>query len=298
MNRFTAPDATILIHLRSVMAAVILSLSFLPDPAVAQRHSNEDSDWIYLFDGTDLSLWNTYVGPVLNEHTDWSKIKELPAEALNTDTAQVFSIVDLEGSRVLRISGQTGGGISTREEFANYHLQFEFKWGDNKWFPREKSKRDSGLLYHGIGDHGDGDGFWLRSQELQIQEGDCGDYWGVAGAEFNIPAILNRDSVYQYKPDSDLLHFSAESPIGRHCKKYPDAENPTGEWNTVDLFCFGDDAIHVINGTTVMELYDSRILTDGKTNVLDKGKIEIQSEFSEVFYRNIRIRTINRLPKQ
>ena len=42
-------------------------------------------------------------------------------------------------------------------------------------------KKDSGLLYFAVGNHGADYGAWMRSQEFQIQEGDCGDYWGVAG---------------------------------------------------------------------------------------------------------------------
>lgn len=56
----------------------------------------------------------------------------------------------------------------------------QFKWGELKFAPRLKSKRDSGLLYHAVGEQGYEGGFWMRSHELQVQETDCGDYWGVA----------------------------------------------------------------------------------------------------------------------
>ena len=36
--------------------------------------------------------------------------------------------------------------------------------------------------------------------------------------------------------------FSAKSLIGRHCIKNGNAEKATGEWNTLDLYCRGEQA--------------------------------------------------------
>jgi len=251
-------------------------------------------NWEVLFDGSSLEGWDTYLGAqrIQDDTTVYQPL------GLNVDTS-VFKIVNREGENVLRISGQIWGGISTQREFENYHLQLQFKWGELKWFPREKDsdRRDSGLLYHGVGEHGKGDGYWLRSQELQIQEGDCGDYWGVAGAAFDIKATLNADSIFQYDPQGSLRSFSQDSKHGRHCKKYPDAEKPSGEWNTIDLYCFGNTSVHVINNKVVMVLENSRQSDNGNETPLTKGKIQLQSESAEVFYRNIRIRPIDKIPQ-
>lgn len=251
-------------------------------------------NWEVLFDGSGLEGWDTYLGAQRIQH-DTTVYKPL---GLNVDTS-VFKIVNREGENVLRISGQIWGGISTQREFENYHLQLQFKWGELKWFPREKDsdRRDSGLLYHGVGEHGKGDGYWLRSQEFQVQEGDCGDYWGVAGASFDIKATLNTDSIFQYDPQGFLLSFSQGSEHGRHCKKYPDAEKPSGEWNTIDLYCFGNTSVHVINNQVVMVLENSRQSDNGSETPLTKGKIQLQSESAEVFYRNIKIRPIDKIPQ-
>jgi len=251
-------------------------------------------NWEILFDGSDLDGWDTYLGA---KRIQGDTVLSEPA-GLNNDTS-VFKIVNKSRENLLRISGEIWGGISTKQEFENYHLQLQFKWGQLKWYPREKDsdKRDSGLLYHGTGEHGKGDGFWLRSQEFQIQEGDCGDYWGVAGAIFDINATMNEDSIFQYDPAGSLITFSQESKSGRHCKKYPDAEKPTGEWNTIDLYCFGNTSIHVMNGVVVMALQNSRQSDNGKETALTKGKIQLQSESAEVFYRNIKIRSIDKLPE-
>ena len=138
----------------------------------------------------------------------------------------------------------------------------------------------------------------MRSQEFQIQEGDCGDYWGVAGGIQDIPAIKKSDSEYIYHPDGQLYTFKDKTKTGRFCMKAGDAEKPSGEWNTLDLYCHADTSVHIINGKTVMVLYHSRQLEGGQELPLTKGKLQIQSEGAEVYYRQIKLQSINSIPKE
>ena len=255
--------------------------------------SSKSSSWQSLFNGKDLTGWDTYLGPKYD--TILKKFGTIPT-GLNVDPAKVFDVVKMGDENVIRISGENFGGISTIREFENYHLQLQFRWGQLKWSPRKNSKKDSGLMYHAVGPHGADGGNWMRSHEFQIQEGDCGDYWGCAGAIFDIRAKKNTDSTYVYNENGDLLTFSIASSIGRHCLKFPDAEKPSGEWNTIDLYCFGSTSVHVVNGMINMILRNSRQSDGVKEIPLTKGKIQIQSEGSEVFYRNIKICSIDKLP--
>jgi len=52
----------------------------------------------------------------------------------------------------------------------------------------------------------------------------------------------------------------------------------------------------MVNGVVNMILENSRQLDDGVESPLLKGKIQIQSEGAEVYYRNIKIRPINKIP--
>lgn len=214
---------------------------------------------------------------------------------LNIDPDKVFSVVNNNNEKVIRISGKSWGGISTKKEYENFHLQLKFKWGLLKWGQKKDKKRDSGLLYFAVGSHGADYGAWMRSQEFQIEEGNSGDYWGVAGALQDIPSIKNADN-YVYDAAGEMLTFSAASKTGRHCVKRGDAENPTGEWNTLDLYCYKDTSVHVINGKVMMVLYNSRQLDNGKESPLTRGKIQIQSEGAEVFYKDIKISPIAMIP--
>jgi hypothetical protein len=249
--------------------------------------------WIKLFNGKDLKGWNTYLGPDLD---DLGKPKDGKPIGLNNDPRHVFTVVSEEDENIIRISGENWGAITTINEYKNYHLHLEFRWGSLSWGQKKHKKKDSGLLYHSVGPFGADYGAWMRSQEFQIEEGNCGDYWGVAGGIADIPAFKKTDTGYYYNPAGQITTFREGSPEGRWCKKGIDAENPSGEWNSLDLYCHGDTSIHVINGRLMMILYQEKQLENGQVIPLTGGKIQIQSEGAEVFYKDIKIRPIARLP--
>ncbi|HEY5824651.1 MAG TPA: DUF1080 domain-containing protein [Cyclobacteriaceae bacterium] len=272
--------------------------TYLVLPVVLLLYSNfqtaNDAKWRSLFNGKDFTGWDTYVGPAYDKAQD--KFAGDPL-GLNNDPNHIFSVIKEDGKSAIRISGEQFGGISTREEFKNYHLRLEFKWGTLKWEPKKDKKRDSGILYHAVGAHGADGGFWMRSQEFQIQEGDCGDYWGVAGGAFDVRAMPRKEKEYVYDAAGPLLTFSEKSQFSRQCIKSKDAEKPTGQWNIIDIYCFGSTSVHMVNGVVVMALYNSRQETEDDELPLTKGKIQIQSEGAEVFYSNIQIQPIQKLPE-
>ncbi len=257
--------------------------------------TNKNEKWQPIFNGKDLTGWDTYIGPDLDD-----KGKPLGATpiGLNNDPRHVFTIVKDGSENVIRISGENWGAISTQKEYENYHLQLQFKWGKLLWGQKRGKKKDSGLLYHSVGKYGADYGAWMRSQEFQVEEGNTGDYWGVAGGMADIPVIKRTDTDYVYNPKGSLLTFSQVSKQGRHCIKNGYAENPTGQWNTLDLYCHGDTSIHVVNGKVMMVLYHNRQLENGSELPLIKGKIQVQSEGAEIFYKDIRIQSINMLPRE
>lgn len=256
--------------------------------------------WQSLFQGDSLEQWDTYLGPKYSISFPKGEIGKHPAQGLNRDTTNVFSIVELDGEKVIRVSGEIWGALISKEEYRNYHLQLQFKWGSLKWYPRNKEtdKRDSGLLYHSRGEHvvDNGNLFWLTSQEYQIQETDVGDYWSVPNAICDIKSTLNEDSIYQFDLNGELRTFKKDSEFGRRCKKLFDVEMPYGEWNTIDLYCYEGASQHYLNGRLVMKIENSAYQKDEEIIELKKGKIQIQSEAAEIFFKNIKIRTIEHLP--
>lgn len=69
------------------------------------------------------------------------------------------------------------GYIATNQEFENYRLRAEYKFGVKRSLPRLEVKRDNGLRYHLVGD----DKVWPTCVECQAQEGDVGDFFLLGG---------------------------------------------------------------------------------------------------------------------
>ena len=281
-------------HHKLLIGVFFLSFTILISSFMIQNpHRPIKSNLKPLFNGKNLEGWDTYLGPELDES---GKPKTKIPMGLNHDPAQVFSVVKLDGKPCIRISGEEWGGLISKKEYGNFHLRLKFKWGNLQFGNKRKGKKDSGLLYYSVGDLGADAGAWMRSQEFQIEEGNCGEFWGVAGGSEDIHAIKKSDSSYIYDPTGPLIRFNEDTPIGRHCKKAMDHENPTGEWNTLDLYCFEGKSIHMVNGQIMMILENSGELNHHVWSELRKGKIQFQSEGCEIFYRDIQLEEISEFP--
>ena len=278
--------------------AAVLAMLALP---LGLRHGSHaraarlQEPWTALFNGRDLTEWDTWLGKLLPGQRGSSPAEFAEPAGLNKDPRGVFSVVDVDGVPAVRISGETYGGLITRDEYENYHLRFEFKWGEKKWPPREQAVRDSGCCYHSVGPHDASYGFWMKSFEFQIQEGDCGDFYSLAGVIVDAEAVpQNPDN-----PKSDLVYKKGSPKIVGTTKriiKEPGNERPPGSWNSMDLYCLGQTSVHVVNGRVNMVLTGLRHRVDGREVPLTKGRIQFQSEAAEVFYRNIAVRRISDIP--
>ena len=271
--------------------------------ACKQVEKKESEEWRSLWNKRDLKGWHSYLGTPFNITND-SLGNPIEAFGIDHDPIDVFSIVDIDENPAIRISGVAWGMIYTKEEFANYHLKLKVRWGEDMHPPREKGPRDSGLLYHGFGEPGSAY-FWMGSQELQIQQGDMGDYWPVGDVEIDIPSVPHDERYYIYQADAPLrtYYFAdlteenlIDSLAKRRVFKAIDAEKAHGKWNDVELICWGDSSIHIVNNKVVMRLYNSRTMNEKKA--LRSGKIILQSEGAEVFYKDIFIRPIRSIPEE
>lgn len=263
--------------------------------------------WRPLFNGRDFTGWETFLGkPHPSADVPGLKRDEKGAYTgpigRDRDPLGNFTVAEADGRPAIHISGQGFGYLATQEGFGNYHLRLQFKWGAKKWPPREQAVRDSGLLYHMHGEPAASGGVWPASVELQIQEHDCGDLYAIV-TRTTVPAravtTADNKTLQQYDPAAAPVEFKQEKPIGNRCVRLADFEKPTGEWNTIELICLGGDSIHIVNGHVVMRLRDARRKGEyGDWLPLTAGRICLQTEGAEVWYRDVEIRPITEVPAE
>jgi len=230
---------------------------------------------IKLFNGKNLDGWYTF----------------LQNRGKNNDPKKVFTVI--EG--MIRISGEEWGCITTNEEFENYSIVAEFKWGDKTYEPRLANARDCGLLLHSQGEDGSSQGIWINSIECQIIEGGTGDIIVVGDGTDNFSVTCTVESEKQgnsfiFKPgginetiNSGRINWLKRDPewkdiLGFRGKQ--DVEKSVGEWNTLECIADGDKLSFFLNG----------ILVNEATKVKpQKGRIQIQSEAAEIFFRRVEL---------
>lgn len=259
-----------------------------------------DSPWQSLFNGRDLSGWDTYLGPPPGN--------DIPI-GLNNDPRKVFTIVQTDGAGAIRISGEIYGAITTHQSFTNFHLRLDCKWGEKRWPPRATVGRDTGILYCCVGPHGAGSRAWMLSVECNIMEKGIGQWWSVAGAVIDVEGervTPEMERLIPYKkesPGEKLIVYKKGAP---RLTATPsdgvtpsfDDEKPFGQWNTVEVIFWAGNCLHLLNGKVNMVLTNPRYFDQGDEIPLRYGKIQLQSEAAECFYRNIEIRPITGIPAE
>ena len=274
-----------------------------PDSSTVQNPASEDQSthWRPLLD-EQLSQWEVFTGvphksvsiegfPPSKSH-DCRKGKPFGLG----DPKNVYSVAVTDGVPVLHVSGEMYAGLTSREEFENFHLSTEFKWGEKRWHPRKKMKRDSGILFHCTGKQGAFWNVWMRCFQCQIQEDDVGDLIRLGGTSCEV----------RVTPETESNATPHHSPNGNWCTIGPGARKwgvkrfgnheIAGDWNQIEVYAVGDRAVFSVNGHPVMHLKNTRIGKYKAAQPLTRGKIQVQSEAAEVWYRDMKIRPIRKLP--
>jgi hypothetical protein len=255
--------------------------------------------WKPLLDST-LSRFDVYLsyrGDQIMSVLQGKAPPDLKPVGFNPPGQTVFTVITQDGKPVLRITGEIYGCLATREEFSNYHFRASFKWGEKIWEPRLTELKDSGILYHSRGDFGvDYWKSWALSQEFQIIEHGIGEYWRIASSEIDIRADPKAPGALapKWNPKAPWMEFKGAN---NNALAGSDEDRP-GEWNTAVLVCFADRCVHIANGKVVMALKNSRYRDGGKVVPMTGGKLQIQSDAAEVFFRDLEIRSIAAMPEE
>lgn len=259
-----------------------------------------------LFNGRDLAGWDTWLG-----YADPRDTYGQPAAGpigLNHDTTGVFQVETTDGRPAIHVSGRIWGGLITTRSYGNYHLHLEFKWGEHAWFPMP---RNNGVLYHSHGAYGAFFGTWMSALEFEVVPGSIGMLLAVGDSKgthsfrtvdwrVGAKVEVGRDPAIPY-PFRRYMPGGPLSPIQMpafNVDANRNAEKPLGEWNTLDIYALGDRSVHVVNGVPVMAASGFTTSdTNGVKHALVRGRIQLQSEGAETWFRNITITPITRLPR-
>jgi hypothetical protein len=288
--------------MKTIPTAVTLSVFLL---TLFLWGCKQEQAWTPLLD-KDLSKWDMYLGYRLKDDYKGEVPKdenglEIKPVGYNKNESNVFSVIDEGGTPVLKISGEIYGCVFTKQDFENYHLKLKVKWGTKKWEPRLDKLMDSGILYDSQGECGiDYWRAWMLGQEFQVMEGHIGDYWSIESSGIDIKAFLPEGDMMNAVASEKrpFLAIGGGTKLAGFCLRSADYESPADQWTELELICFGDKSIHIVNGHVVMILRNSHFIKDGQSFPLVKGKIQIQSEAAEVYYKDIMIRNITEIPKQ
>ena len=259
------------------------------------------NSWRPLLD-EQLSLWEVFTGVPHRSITIEGFPKSKSGDCRKGkpfglgDPKNVYSVAMVDGVPVLHVSGEMYAGLTSLEEFENYHFSTEFKWGEKKWPPRLKVKRDSGILFHCIGKHGAFWNVWMRCFQCQVQEGDCGDFIPLAGTSCQVKVTpeTEGDTTPQH---SFKGNWRTIGPGVRKwgAKRFGNYEIE-GDWNRIEIHTLNDKSVFSVNGHPVMHLKNTRVGKFKKAKALTRGKIQVQSEAAECWYRDMKIRIIDKLP--
>lgn len=273
-------------------------------PATAQRLTIVDlprpaGKAIALFDGSlrQWSPWLGYSDPAITYKSDPG------STAIGTarDTSGDFAVRRIDGRPAIWINGRTWGSLVHRADLRDYHLRLQYKWGSKTWAPREQAPRNNGLLYHTHGVPGEVFGTWRPSVEFEIMKGSTGMIVTVGTkvrAQTTVafdPSLIAPHLRFRVGGSAiDMINGTATWNV----EAASDAERPVGEWNTLDLYVLGDRAVHVVNGTPVAEAHGLAIIgPDGVRKPLTHGRIQLQSEGAETWFRDITVEPIRSLPR-
>ncbi len=230
--------------------------------------------WELLFNGQDLRGWY-----LATRDTNYSGTKE---DLFQVRNGLIHVYPDQPHN-----SSQTFAGLITEKSYSNYHLSLEYRWGTKKFKPRHEFVRDAGVIFHVHGS----DVIWPNGVEMQIQEGDTGDLWAInTRVSSKVHPVIRN-----YSSNGQIVTMGHPQQRFHRFHRSYSWERPG--WNKLEIIVRGDQAVFKLNEKVVNEAIDI-LYTDQETKTylpLKSGKILLQGEGAEIYYRNIFIKEIPNL---
>ncbi len=249
----------------------IFVLAILSSCKMGKKDS--DDGFVRLFNGENFDGWYLKI-----RNDD----QELAKKVFDITDGMVHVFKSFPDSFELN-TGQsyTHGLFYTNKSYSRFIFRFEYKWGKKIVNNFDQFQYDAGMYYHVYDDK-----IWPNGIEYQVRynhttnQNHTGDFW-ASGTSFQWYA----DSVGRFQLPSE---GGVAQPIksGEHLASASAPHNAlNNEWNKCEVIVMGNKyAIHKLNGVIVNMATDLSV---------GEGKIGLQSETAEIFYRNIFIKELD-----
>ena len=185
----------------------------------------------------------------------WTFIVKADKDGKKADPKETWSVTD----GTIRCTGKPNGCMVTAKEHGDYVLKVKWR------FPADSKGGNSGVLLH-VQD----EKYWPTSVEAQLASGRAGDFWLIYPPDVKLEVDPKRQDPKQ--PRHYFRLDTAEPP-----------EKKFGEWNQYEITCKGGDITLAVNGVKVNE---------GKNGNLKKGKIALQSDGTEIHFKDVELKLI------
>lgn len=195
---------------------------------------------IQLFNQQDLKGWYGF-------QTETGKL---------TDASEIFTVEN----NMIRLFGAKAGYLMSEESFQDFQLTVDFKWNTDTSFARKSNSKNSGVMY--LVPTETLDMLWPKGFQFQIKEGATGDIILLHEVTLNIKGIKTV-------PGKSIV-----------AKRFKDAANPIGDWNTL--------VVTVKNGSVTQEL-NGKLVNQGTEPSVSKGRILLQYEGFPIDFRKVEI---------
>jgi hypothetical protein len=250
------------------------------EPNEEPKQALQETVWRPLFNGKNLDGWYLFLQK--------SPRDQDPTRVVTIEDGAIHAYKhDRNGAEVVM------GYLGTKEEFSNYHLRFEYRWGKNQFKPRYLYKPDAGVYFHHVTE----DLVWPQALQCQVELNGVGDLLTVGRIQVDttVDPKTKTDEWQEYLDPSEggVAHTTKGQGVSYTRKR----ENHERDgWNQVDVICQGTAAAILVNGHLVTRCSNIRqqYSTDPSRWVpLDRGRILLEFEATEMYYRKIAIRQLS-----
>lgn len=189
------------------------------------------------------------------DHSGW--YTDVPA--IDKDPKVVNPFIIRDGKMVSH--AHTGGHIITEKEYENYRLNIDYRFA--------AKPGNCGVLVH-VSKPRRLYGMFPQSIEVQMMHENAGDFWCI-GEDITVDDMeTRRGPKEKWGVDGDKNR--------RVINLIDNAEKPVGQWNHMQIECIGKEIKVWVNGKLVNHGYNATV---------NKGKIALQAEGSEVEFRSV-----------